>query len=434
MVKQKKVLQISLLASMLVLVLSVFVIAWGFNSMIPVSAASNATVSGYEAQIKDLEKQEAEIKKKIEDLKNDSSKAMTLKFTLDQQLTLTHDKIEVAEALISELKTQIAETETEIGILNTNIDKQKAIFKDRLRLAYEEGNVNYFVMLFDADGLTDFFNNIERIGSLLDYDSKVIEKYGLQLDEYKETCAKLTEQVTKQTEYKVALEETLKQIEAQRDEVDALMKQLENDKTKYESEISEIKAEAKKLEAELEAYLKKLQEQQNNAYMVEGKLQWPVKEDKPGEMQRYNRITSLFGHRDLSVDGNDVSNHKGIDIGVRYVNLYACGKGKVVMSDYSKSYGYYIIIDHGGGVSTLYAHLSKLGVKYGETVNAGQYIGVSGNSGWSNGPHLHLEIRIDGKPCDPLTIRDKSGKLYLSRPSNLYSAYPDEFQVPKITD
>ena len=113
--------------------------------------------------------------------------------------------------------------------------------------------------------------------------------------------------------------------------------------------------------------------------------------------------------------------------------VYDC-EGKVVMSDYSKSYGYYIIIDHGGGVSTLYAHLSKLKVKYGETVESGQNIGVSGNSGWSNGPHLHLEIRIDGKPCDPLTVRDKNGKLYLSRPSNLYSAYPNEFEVPKITD
>ena len=150
--------------------------------------------------------------------------------------------------------------------------------------------------------------------------------------------------------------------------------------------------------------------------MVVGQLEWPISTKSTG----YNRITSTFGYRDLEVNGNDVSNHKGIDIGVRYVDLWACGKGTVVTATYSTSYGNYIIIDHGGGVATLYAHLSQLSVKKNEQVKAGQLIGVSGNTGWSTGPHLHFELRINGDRVDPLNTKDKSGKYYLSHPSLQY--------------
>ena len=152
--------------------------------------------------------------------------------------------------------------------------------------------------------------------------------------------------------------------------------------------------------------------------MVEGQLQWPVSTST----KNFNRITSWYGYRDLTVSGNNVSNHKGIDIGVSYVDVLSAGKGTVVTATYSNSYGYYVVIDHGGGVSTLYAHLSKLIVKKGDSVLAGQKIAVSGNTGWSTGPHLHFELRIWGEYKNPLTTKDSNGKLYLSQPANLKDA------------
>lgn len=391
-------------------------IGWAIDPVVDAFAAEgNATVSGYEAQIKDLEKQEAELKNKINELKKDTANAMKLKLTLDEKLNLTYGRIDAAKSLIAELKLQIEANEANIAILQENLEKQQAIFKDRLRLAHEDRNISYITMLFDADGLSEFFNNIERVGALLDYDKKVMDKFTEQKNALENTRAQLNEQVNKQNKYQEELSATEKELEQQIKEVDSLLEQINANQSSVQTDLDKIKAEEKKLEAELAAYLKKLQEQENKAYMVKGQLQWPIKTSSTG----YNRITSRFGYRDLSVGGNDVSNHKGIDIGVRYVNVYSCGDGKVVSSTYSSSYGYYIVVDHGGGVSTLYAHLSKLGVKKGDSVKGGQYIGVSGNTGWSSGPHLHLEIRINGNYKNPLTIQDKKGQYYLSRPSNL---------------
>ncbi len=408
----------AVLCSVAVLVFFVTCAAILFSDSYDVYAATNATVSGYEEQIKDLEDKEKELQKEIAALQNDASKAFALKQTLDAQLSVTYEKIDAALALIEELKTQISNTRVDIEAKEAELQKQKGVFMERMRLAHEDSAVSYVVMLFDSKGLTDFFNNLERVGSLLDYDNKVMSKYESQKDELEKTMQDLEAQLDKLNDYETTLADTEHELQLRIEEVDALMEKLNQDKENYSDELAEIKAEEKRLEAELEAYLKKLQEEANKNYMVEGQLLWPIKEGTKG----YNRLTSYFGYRDLEVGGNNVSNHKGIDIGVSYVNCHAAGKGTVVTSTYSKSYGYYIVIDHGGGVSTLYAHLSKLSVNKGDEVAAGQKIGETGSTGWSTGPHLHFELRINGTPKNPLTTKDSNGDYYLSRPSNIKDA------------
>ncbi len=418
----EKTKKTALMGAMLAL-FSVFVCIVAFCVMMDafsVSAApTNPTISGYEDQIKDLEDKGKELQGEINALKNDSSKALELRKMLDQQLSVTHEKIDAANALVSELETQIKMTSDGIGELEDNLEHQKKVFIDRLRLAYEESDVSYIAMLFDADGLTDFFGNIERVGALLDYDKKIMDSYSEKKSDLENKKSDLDAQYAKQIEYQATLAKTKDELALQLREAENLLDSIKKDQDKYQSQLNAIKDEEKKLEAELEEYIKKLQEEQNKDYMVAGQLQWPIKEGTAG----YNRITSRFGNRDLTVDGNDVSNHKGIDIGVRYVDILACGPGTVITSTYSESYGFYIIIDHGGGVSTLYAHLSKLGVKKGAEVKGGQKIGVSGSTGWSDGPHLHLELRLKGAKVDPLETKDKYGLLYLSRPNKLLFPY-----------
>lgn len=417
MVNSNRSVVISLCAAVFSIMLTLaafFVMSGGMK--IEAASSSNATVSGYEAQLKDLEQKEAALKKEIENLKNDSAEALKLKKTLDSQLAITYEKIDAANSLVSELQSQISATESDIAKMEENLAKQRKIFIERLRIAHEDNNVSYIAMLFDANGLSDFFNNIERVGALLDYDKKVMDNYSEQKNTLQTTKATLYAQMDKQTEYQLSLQKTESELELQLREADALLERINANQDAYKDDLKEIQKKAEALEKELADYIKKLQEEQNKDYMVVGQLQWPIKTSSTG----YNRITSTFGYRDLAVNGNDVSNHKGIDIGVRYVNVYACGPGTVITSDYSESYGNYIVIDHGGGVSTLYAHLSKRAVKRGENVKSGQYIGDSGNTGWSNGPHLHLELRINGAYKDPLSTKDKYGLFYLSRPNNLY--------------
>ncbi len=408
-------------------VLSVFVCVcafFAFTGTLKLDAASsNATISGYEDQIKDLEDKEKDLQNEINALKKDSSKAVELRKRLDEQLSVTYQKIDAANALVAELNSQIDATSKSVSDTNADLAHQKEVFIERLRLAYEESDVSYIAMLFDANGLSDFFNNIERVGALLDYDKKLMDSYSDKKNVLEAKKAELDAQLEKQKKYQEELSKTEANLSLQLREAENLLDDIKNNQEKYQQELAAVKAEEKKLEAELEAYIKKLQAEQNKDYMVVGQLQWPVKTTATG----YNRITSTFGYRDLEVDGNDVSNHKGIDIGVRYVDVYACGPGTVITSKYSSSYGNYIIIDHGGGVSTLYAHLSKLNVKQGDVIKLDDLktkpIGVSGNTGWSSGPHLHLELRLNGAYKDPLKTKDKHGLPYISYPNNLYYPY-----------
>ncbi len=391
-------------------------VEWALDRLAVSAATSdNATVSGYESQIKDLERQEEELQKKIEEFEKNSSDAMKLKLTLDEKLNNTYQRIEATKALIIELRDQIEKNEEEIALLQQDLDHREQIFKDRLRLAHEDRNVSYLSMLFEADGLVEFFNNIERIGALLDYDNKLMNKYQDNKLELENVRARLNEQVNKQTDYQKELVEDEEKLNAQRQEIDAMMAQLRQDEETIKQDLEAIKAEEADLEKKLADLIKKLQEAENKEYMVTGQLLWPVKQGTKG----YNRITSRFGNRDLTVGGNDVSNHGGIDVGVSYVKIYASGVGKVITATWSNSYGYYVVIDHGGGVATLYAHLSELKVKKNQQVSAGQLIGTSGNTGWSTGPHLHFELRINGTRVDPLNTKDKKGKYYVSRPGNL---------------
>ncbi len=420
MEKSKRTVLVALALAFVAVLMSVLAFYIMTDTLkIGAASSSNATISGYEDKIKDLEEKGNDIQKDIDALKNDRSKALELREKLDRQLGITYEKIDAANELVDVLNTQIADAETSITQMEADLAHQKEVFIERLRLAYEESDVSYIAMLFDADGLSDFFNNIERVGALLDYDKKVMDNYTEQKTALENKKAELDTQLSMQTVYREQLKKTELDLSLQLSDAESLLDSIRADQDKYQKELNEIKAEEKRLESELEEYIKKLQEEQNKDYMVQGQLLWPIKESSNG----YNRITSKFGYRDLEVNGNDVSNHKGIDIGVRYVPIYSCGPGTVITSTYSSSYGYYIVIDHGGGVSTLYAHLSKLGVKKGAEVKAGQYIGDSGNTGWSEGPHLHLELRIKGAYKDPLNTKDKYGLFYLSRPSKLYYPY-----------
>jgi murein DD-endopeptidase MepM/ murein hydrolase activator NlpD len=158
---------------------------------------------------------------------------------------------------------------------------------------------------------------------------------------------------------------------------------------------------------ELEEMLKKYQEQQ--AAEANAKLLWPVD-------AKYRRISSKYGWRNL---WGEKDFHLGIDIvGARKgeiagANVYASAAGTVITAKYHNSYGYYILIDHGNTISTLYAHCSKLLVKAGQKVSRGQVIAYVGLTGNTSGYHLHYEVRKNGSTTDPLAKNGNSKESWL---------------------
>ena len=191
-------------------------------------------------------------------------------------------------------------------------------------------------------------------------------------------------------------EKRIKELEKQLKEAKNSIQDLAAMQKEYEANYEELSAMQKQIQAELLDIYKNLNTS-NEAY-VGGEMMWPV----PG----YSKISSYYGWR---FDNTDF--HTGMDItgsGVHGAPVVAANTGTVVhtktcpYNGYSYGYGTYIIVDHGGGITTLYAHLSSIDVKVGDIVVMGQRIGRVGNTGWSTGAHLHFEVRINGEHTNPL--------------------------------
>ncbi|HOQ14919.1 MAG TPA: peptidoglycan DD-metalloendopeptidase family protein, partial [Bacillota bacterium] len=302
-------------------------------------------------------------------------------------------KIDAAKELVEELSIQqsmlndsIAEREAQIADLDAKI-------RERIRTSYESGDITSLEMIFGAESITDFFIGIDNMVSLLEYDIRLMktmqeEKLALSDEE-----AKLAESKAKQEETLAALENDQAELQKLINENTKLLKQNEANKAKYEETEKYYKALEEKKSKELENLLKELEAKEGATKVAEGEFIWPVPKNN-------RRISSSFGYRTLQ---GIREYHNGIDIPCPYgTEIYASNSGTVVKAEYDSSYGYYVLINHGGGIATLYGHCSKLKVSEGQTVKKGQVIALVGSTGHSTGNHVHFEVRKSGVRVNPL--------------------------------
>ncbi len=322
--------------------------------------------------------------------------------------------LEALGAELSQLDSDIAAKEDEIALTNQQLAdaevveaEQYASMKLRIKYLYENGDTSYIDLLMQSGSLAEMLNKAEYISKISEYDRE-------KLDEYVETKEQIAaaEQVL-ETEHAelLALQE---QTEAKHASVEELMtakraeiKAMEGKIAAAEAEVDEyakdLKAQEdsiKKIEAEIkrqEEEAKKKAEQAGQTYKTQNigniKFKWPLPSS--------SRITSDFGSRTSPTAGAS-SNHQGIDIGAPTgKDIIASAAGTVVVSTYSYSAGNYVMINHGGGVYTVYMHASKLLVSVGDTVKQGQVIAKVGSTGYSTGPHLHFGIRVNGTYVNP---------------------------------
>ena len=176
------------------------------------------------------------------------------------------------------------------------------------------------------------------------------------------------------------------------------MKEIESNESEYKDTLSAIAAEEEAVQKKIVELSRQLAAQQaangQSTSAALGGYIWPVSSHK---------INSPFGNRNTGIAGAS-TNHKGIDIGgVGYTTqVHAAKAGTVIVSTKSSSYGNYVVVSHGSGNTTLYAHMSSRSVSVGQHVNQGDVLGITGSTGISSGPHLHFEITENGVRIDPL--------------------------------
>jgi len=369
---------------------------------------SDATTQAYEAELERLRREQAALENTLADIRNNQSSASEYGELLSKQLQSTTDKIEVATQYIEVLKQGIADKKVEIAHESQNIDRTYNNLLERMRITYEQGEESFLEILFDSNGIADLLSRVERLSSLLDYDSRLKSSY----EEAKVFLENAKADLDAKLETQVALEAELAEDIAELEDLikanDDYITTLENNEAYAYQEHLRREQEKEKLAKELDEYIAE-QLRNSEAEYAGGQFAWPL-----NGATNYV-VTCRHGWRTYQIYGYTTTDyHNGIDLRcVTGTEVYAANAGTVVIATYHASYGYYVLIDHGGGYSTLYAHNSQLLVTPGQKVERGQVISLSGSTGYSSGPHLHFEIRVNNERVDPL-----SGNL-LSTPINM---------------
>ena len=351
-------------------------------------AFANDELKKKERELEELNQQIKELDASIESNKN-------LQNDTNVKIKNVQTSIRALEAEIEVLNKDIADTEAsivlkteELEAAEVKIAEKNLLLNDRLRVMYKTGTVGYIEVLFGAEDFTDLLSRIDMIQMVVVHDQNliqslkeqrdIIEEKKIELENYKQQLLGLfATKLTKQDELTVALNRLIAyKTDLRQDEI--AMKEMEDEFLKQADQLTE--------------YIKKLE---LAAVYVGGEMMWPV----PG----YYSISSLFGNR-LHPISKEYRMHTGIDVETpRRTPLVAAQTGTVVFANWFAGYGKAIIIDHGGGYTTLYGHLDVISVKVGQVVVKGEGIGQTGNTGYSTGPHLHFEVRMNGDYVDPLT-------------------------------
>ncbi len=363
------------------------------NYAVYAEAASAASVKKLEDELADLDKRKKEAEKEYESLKNQSKDQTAIKESLDREIDILENKISKTNDIISSLSSQIGTKETQANKIQDQIYEKYDVFKLRIRASYEEGPVSTLGVFLEADSFSDMLTRMDIIQNLLEYDNRFIKSLRDDRNEILLVKAEIEADKASQVTYRNNLKASEAELDEKLDQSEKLIKELNTSANKTKEEIKEIEAAEDKIENEIEKQLKELSKKGGD--YVGGEFTWPI----PG----YTKISCPYGMRVHPITGV-YKLHTGTDIGApRGTAIVAMNSGTVVTSKFNSAYGNYIIIDHGGGRATLYAHmmsLSPFGV--GDKVQKGQKIGGVGSTGYSTGNHLHFEVRINGSTVNPM--------------------------------
>lgn len=354
-------------------------------------------ISGLKDTAAAAKQRKQELANQLAAINSDKEKALERKNLMDQQLYAIDDQIANTQSQINTYNTLISQQEEVLSIAQAKEDAAYDRFCSRARAMEEAGEISYLSVVFQADSFTDLLDRLAMVDEIVAYDNAVVENLVSAREEVEATLAELNE-------YKAGLEEQKTVLDGQRSE------QAEK-ATEAQALFDELKGKAdavealEKAEREEEARIAKeidKKQKELDDLILQEKIKLNLGTGYYYPLPAANRtMTSRFGYRNCPYHGPE--NHTGLDIAAPGgTPIYAIQGGVVVTSSYApSSYGNYVVLSHGNGVTTLYAHMSKRAVKVGDVVAQGQTIGYVGTTGSSTGNHLHIEWKKNGVRQDP---------------------------------
>lgn len=329
---------------------------------------------------------------------------------IQADLDAANAKLQSIQTKQAEINAQIAQTQNEIVKMEAYLKTRQDVLNRRVRAIYMHGQLNYLEVILGANSFSDFANRVELLKRVIRSD------YNLILEIQKQKAAIEAK--------KAQLEEDKQQLDALAAEAEKTRQEIAKKKAEQQKVLDAAKsnkAAAAQMEQDLNAQLASVRNliQQRLAAAEAARQaaqQQAASDDEGGGGSDDNYvqgtgamgwpcsgpITSPFGYRTHPIFGTTIF-HAGIDIGVDYgTPIHAADSGVVVYSGWISGYGNAVIIDHGGGISTLYGHNQSLAVSEGQSVSKGSVIAYAGSTGNSTGPHCHFEVDVNGSPVNPM--------------------------------
>ncbi len=355
------------------------------------SAASSDTLNN---QLKNVKGKMNRISSQIKQKKIEKSAAVSRLREHDKQLEKAQSEVAKSQLRLAKETTELEAINSRLDIASHNLDRREKLLRRRIIDIYEGGDIDYLNVFLNTTDMWDFVTHTYYIKKMIEYDSHLIREIKVERNNIQAEKAKKEEVIRR-------LRSTEKQLIGERNKVAKVSEQkreavrkIEKDKRQLELALRSMEQESNRIERKIQAYLRS---QKGKRYyysgpQIKGRLPLPVS----------GRITSKFGMRFHPIRKR-TKLHTGVDIAAPTgTPIRASAAGIVISAGWAGAYGNAVILQHGGGISTLYGHCSRVLVKKGQKVNKGQVIAKVGSTGYSTGPHCHFEKRVNGRPVNPL--------------------------------
>lgn len=376
--------------------------------------ASAASLGALQKQQAELKKKKSQVDTQIKSLKNDKARQQQYKDAILSQIKTVQEQIDNLDGQIGSLNTGIKQKEGQIAEKQKDIDRNYEKLKDRLRALYLAGDASTLEVVLNAKNMMDLADKAMMLQTITEHDTELIQSIRSEMKGIQQQKAQIEKDRDAVSAAKKEYDAKQAELTNYVNQANQALAKISQDESSAEAQSREIAKQEDAASAAVDAWYQEYYASlnQNNGgggsggggssgsgsggYVSSGQFQWPV--------PSCTNVTSGFGPRWGSF-------HKGIDIsrgGIYGAAIVAADSGRVIQAGFGNhgtgygGYGNVVAIDHGGGYSTLYAHMSRVAVSVGQQVKKGQVIGAVGSTGDSTGPHLHFEIRVNGVAKNPL--------------------------------
>ena len=346
-----------------------------------------------EEEYKRIQNQISTTKKKLNETTKKEKTVTQQIEVLSQKITITQQKVNVVSLKVRKVQKNIVNLSNEIVEKNKRIAEVEELLKHRLVSIYKYGGVSDFNLLLSSQGAEDALANSYLLGKIAEQDQQLINELKFQKQKLSETQEQLKTQKSSLESHGKELKTQTNELKGAANERNAILARVRKDKDLYMAQQNELLRASKELQATVKRLLaekRKLAAQKHpgkpqTVYYRGGRLAWPVQ----------GTITSTYGTRIITHTGLDISAPNGTPV-------KAADTGEVLFTGWLSGYGHVVILDHGGNLTTVYAHLSKIECTEGAKVNRGSLIGRVGATGVATGNHLHFETRVNGDAVNPM--------------------------------